>query len=119
LKKPVRVVLIGNAKKEFLELNKLVSLQKKKGFESSFEMSLLSSIKQKSDILKINPFYGDNLEKRKIPKKLGVSNLWRLELNNYWRMLYTIKGDSVEVVCFILEIFNHKKYDKFLGYKKT
>jgi hypothetical protein len=49
---------------------------------------LLRSIDQKKDLIKANPFYGDNIEKRKIPKiHYDVQNLWRVELTGYWRML--------------------------------
>jgi hypothetical protein len=54
-----------------------------------------------------------------IPKeyaeKYQTSNLWSVELTNYWRMLYTIKGDQVEIICFILDIMDHKEYDKLFG----
>jgi hypothetical protein len=52
------------------------------------------------------------------PKKYAVQNLWRVELTDYWRMLYTIKGDHVEIVCFVLEIIDHQTYDKRFGYSK-
>ena len=32
-------------------------------------------------------------------------------------MLYTIKGDQVEIVCFILDIIDHPEYDKKFKYK--
>ena len=80
-------------------------------------MQLLKSIKTKSDFIKSNPFYGDNIPKKLIPKGYGVQNLWRVELNNFWRMLYTIKGNQIEIVCFILGIIDHKEYNKKFGYK--
>ena len=67
--------------------------------------------------LKANPFYGDNIEKRKIPEFYNVQNLWRVELTGAWRMLYTIKGDQIEILCFILDILDHKRYSKKFGYK--
>ena len=83
---------------------------------------MLRSINQKKEFLKANPFYGDNIPKNLIPKehiqKYNAKNLWRVELVNFWRMLYTIKGDQIEVICFILDIINHKEYDKMFGYKK-
>ncbi len=83
---------------------------------------MLRSIKQKIDFVKANPFYGDSIAKGIIPKEYSLrynaKNLWRVELTNYWRMIYTIKGDQVEIICFILDIIEHKKYDKKFGYKK-
>jgi Txe/YoeB family toxin of Txe-Axe toxin-antitoxin module len=81
-------------------------------------MQLLRSINQKKEFIKSNPFYGDNIPKGQIPKSYNVQNLWRAELTNYWRMLYTIKGDQIEIICFILDILNHKEYDKKFGYEK-
>ena len=82
---------------------------------------MLRSIKQKIEFVKANPFYGDNISKRLIPQeykiKYGATNLWRVELIHYWRMLYTIKGDQVEIICFILDIIDHKEYNKKFGYK--
>lgn len=119
MNKPTRVVLIGQAKEEFECLNEIVGQQIKDGKENTDEIQLLNSIKQKVEFLKANPFYGNNIEKRKIPKTYNVSNLWRTELSQFWRMLYTIKGDQIEIICFILEIIDHKRYDKVFGYKKN
>ncbi|MAG77950.1 hypothetical protein CL616_01145 [archaeon] len=118
MKKPVRVILLDEAETEYKKLNEIVGKQINEGKENTSEIQLLKSIKQKKDFIKANPFYGDNIEKKKIPKNFNVSNLWRVELTNYWRMLYTIKGDQIEIICFILDIINHKKYDKIFGYKK-
>ncbi|MBU1321461.1 MAG: hypothetical protein KKF46_03815 [Nanoarchaeota archaeon] len=80
---------------------------------------MLRSIKQKRDLIKANPFYGDCIAKKKIPNMhYNVQNLWRVELTGYWRMLYTIKGDEVQIICFVLDILNHNKYNKFFGYRK-
>lgn len=35
-----------------------------------------------------------------------------------WRMIYTILGSEVEIISLILDIMNHKKYEKKFGYKK-
>ena len=118
MNKPVRVILLDEADSEYKRLNGVVGQQLKEGKENTEEMQLLRSIKQKSDLIKANPFYGNSIKKEMIPKSYNVQNLWRVELTGYWRMLYTIKGDQVEVICFILDIIDHKKYDKKFGYKK-
>ena len=122
MNKPVRVILLDEADSEYKKLNKKVGQQIKEGNDNTEESQLLRSIKQKIEFIKANPFYGDNISKALIPKeyivKYNAKNLWRVELTNYWRMLYTIKGDQVEVICFILDIIDHKEYDKKFGYKK-
>lgn len=108
----------GQAKEEFEELNRIVGGQQAKGETNSEEMQLLKSIKQKAELLKINPTYGDKISRNLIPKDLDVSNLFRTELTGYWRMLYSLEGNQIEVVAFILYIVDHPEYNKILGYKK-
>ena len=118
----VAVYLIDEAKKEFEGLNRIIGEQTARGIGNSEEMQLLASIKNKIEILKLNPVYGDQVPKRLWPKELvskhRLTNLWRVELTNYWRMLYTLRGDKVELICFIIELIDHKKYDRLFGYKK-
>ncbi len=109
--KDVRVLLKGQAKESFLEL------KKRKDKEAQ---TLLRSIQRAREILKENPQFGDPIKKDLIPKKFkaNVQNLYRVELSNFWRMLYTIKGTKVEIFLFVLSITDHKGYNKLFGYKK-
>ena len=116
--KPVRVILLDNANEEYKKLNEIAGKQLSEGKENSEEIQLLNSIKQKVEFIKVNPFYGDNIPKNLIPKEYNVQNLWRVELCNFWRMLYTIKGDQVEIICFIIDIMDHGKYNKKFGYER-
>lgn len=122
MNKPVRVIFLDGADSEYKKLNEIVGQQIKESKENTEEMQLLRSIRQKIDFVKANPFYGDNISKALIPKEYIVrydaKNLWRVELTNYWKMLYTIKGDQVEIICFVLDIIDHKGYDKKFGYRK-
>ena len=115
--RPVRIILKGEAKEEFEELNRIAGEQQAKGTTNSEEMQLLKAIKQKSELIKQNPLYGNSIPKKQIPKTLGVSNLFRVELTGYWRMLYSLEGNQVEIIAFILYIIDHHGYDKILGYK--
>lgn len=118
MKKPVRVILLDEACEEYKKLNDIVGKQLKDGKENSEEIQLLRSIKQKTEFIKSNPFYGNNINKDKIPSSYNVQNLWRVELSRFWKMLYTIKGDQIEIICFILDIIDHNTYNKKFGYKK-
>jgi hypothetical protein len=122
MKKPVRVVLLGSAEESFKRLNEIVGRQLESGRENSEEIQLLRSIKQKRDFIKNNPFYGDPIAKDLIPEEYKVKyhavNLFRAELSGFWRMLYTLKGDEVEIVAFVLDIIGHPEYNKKFGYKK-
>jgi len=82
---------------------------------------LLRSILRVRDLLKQNPFAGDQVPKRQIPEKYldkyHAENVWRIELVNRWRLVYTIIGNQVEIITFIMDIHDHKDYDKVFGYK--
>lgn len=111
LGKEVKILLKGQAKECYL------ILQQRKDKESK---SILNSFERVKEILKQNPQYGDPVPKRIIPEslvKLGINNLYRIELSNYWRMLYSIEGNNVEIFVFVLSITDHKDYNKLFGYK--
>ncbi len=95
-----------------------VILKETKGIANSEEKQLLKSIKQKVEIIKTNPTYGDKIPAKQIPKKLDVSNLFHVGLSGYWRMLYTLEGNRIEVVAFVPYIIDHPTYDMIFGYAK-
>ena len=79
------------------------------------------SISRAIDDLKENAFSGIQVPKRLIPKsyiqKDGLNNLWKYDLPQVWRLLYTITAENeVELISAILEWFNHKKYEKRMKY---
>jgi len=81
------------------------------------------AITKKLDIIKENPQYGASYSKNQIPKvyliKNQITNLYRVELPLFWRMLYTLQnnGNKIEIIAFVLCIVDHKKYNKIHGYK--
>ena len=118
MSRAVRVMLKDQAKAEFEKLEKIAGEQEAHGEKNSLEMQLLRSIRQKIEIIKANPVYGESIPKSKIPRGLNVSNLFRVSLTNYWRMVYTLEGNQVEVIAFVLYITNHPSYDRIFGYRK-
>jgi hypothetical protein len=115
--KIVRLILSEDAEEVYKYLNEHSS-------ESKIEKSILNSINKKVELIKANPHYGDPILKKLIPQeyveKYGVTNLFRVGLSNYWRMLYTLTdGETViEIIAFVLDIIDHKEYNKKFGYKK-
>ena len=87
---------------------------------SKIEKTIVNAIDKKVELIKKDIHYGAPLSKNDIPKQFDVSNLFRVELPNYWRMLYTLteSDTKVEIIVFIIEIVDHKEYDKLFGYKK-
>lgn len=120
--KQVKVIIVGQAKEDYAELSKVVGDEISKGVSGSEHQTLFNSIKQKIEFLKQNPEYGIHIEKKKIPvdyiRDYDATNLWKVNLSGYWRAMYTIRGSEVEIIAVILDILDHKKYDKKFGYRK-
>lgn len=110
-----RVIFMPPAKETYLHLKKYA--------HSKIERALLRAIDRKIEIIKDNHRYGNPIAKILIPKeyeqKYEANNLFRVELPNFWRMLYTVKNNEIEIIAFILDIVNHKDYNKKFGYKKN
>ncbi len=121
-RKETRVILSEEASQEYTELNSIVGEEKKRGVNSSIHQTILRSIERVKEWLKNNPFKGEQVEKRKIPKdytdKYGIDNLWRIDLADHWRLIYTLQSNDVEIISFVLNITDHRKYDKIFGYRK-
>lgn len=111
--KEVKVILSEEATEEYNELNKIVREELHRGVTSSVHQSIFRSIERVKEWLKENPFAGDQVKKELIPnyyfQKYGVTNLWRIELSDYWRLIYTIQSNEVEVIDFVLNIMDHKE----------
>ncbi|MDO8481007.1 MAG: hypothetical protein Q7S65_04280 [Nanoarchaeota archaeon] len=113
-KKALNEVILGEeAKIIFEELE-----AKAKKFKA--ERMLLKGILQKAEILKIEAHYGNPIAKHLIPWEYRMKNdanhLFRLELPLFWRMPYTITSEREgESKIVILDILNHKDYDKKFG----
>ena len=89
--------------------------------EGKFEdKQMFEFINKAIDNLKQNPMSGIRVPNGLIPKeyikKYKVSNLWKYNLPNAWRLTYTLSGDSVKIVSVILEWMSHKEYEKRFGY---
>lgn len=67
-----------------------------------------------------NAFCGIQIPKRLIPreylKKYPIDNLWKYNLPDAWRLLYSIRGGEVIVVSIILEWIDHKEYERKFNY---
>lgn len=52
-------------------------------------------------------------------RKYGIENIWKLNVSRDWRMIYTVVSNGVEIVSFVLDLMDHKKYDKIFGYSTS
>lgn len=82
---------------------------------------LLKKLDKAIEKLKYNYKSGMHISKDKIPDfykvNYGVENLWKLEVDQNYRLIYTIRGAELEVMSVILEYMNHNEYNKKFGYK--
>ncbi len=95
----------------------------KKEYENSRHENptLFAFLERATDDLKKNPASGIKIPKKYWPKeyvaKYKIDNLWKYDLPNAWRLIYTVAKDEVMIMAIILEWFDHKSYEKRFGYK--
>ena len=67
-----------------------------------------------------NPLCGIQVPKRLIPKeyvqKYDVKNVWKYNLPNAWRLLYSIERGNLCIISIILEWLDHKEYERRFRY---
>jgi len=86
-----------------------------------FEDNQLSSfIERAISDLKKNPMCGIKVPKTLWPKEyisaFEINNLWKYDLPNGWRLVYTIQTNEVMILNVILEWFDHKEYERRFKY---
>jgi len=83
------------------------------------DSQLLKSIYRALDLLKTNPFAGENVKRELWPQEFeNFPNLFRMELSQFWRLLYYVAGDEIKVISVVFEVCDHKKYNRIFGYRK-
>jgi Txe/YoeB family toxin of Txe-Axe toxin-antitoxin module len=78
-------------------------------------------IRRAMDDMKQNAFCGIPIPKRLIPKiyiqKYRINNLWKYDLPDGWRLVYSITTpNKVEILAIILEWFSHPEYERRFHY---
>jgi len=111
----VRVVLSPEAEEVYKKLNSEAETNKQ-------SRMILNAINNKKELIKSNIHYGNPIAKNLIPKEyideFGITNLFRVELPAFWRMLYTLtNNEEIEIIAFVLDIIDHKDYNRKFGYK--
>ncbi len=121
MKKETAVQFDKDAFREYEELRQSVSEGKKARKKPTYEQ-LLSSINIAIRNIKADPHHGDLIPRRYISKstinRYGTDKILRVELVGYWRLLYTLIGDEIRIIAFILEFMDHDRYNKVFGYRK-
>ncbi|MBW2995501.1 hypothetical protein KY312_04035 [Candidatus Woesearchaeota archaeon] len=67
-----------------------------------------------------NPQCGTKIPRKLWPKSYAniynITNLWKYDLPNAWRMLYTIEIHEIQILNIIIEWFSHKGYERRFKY---
>ena len=67
-----------------------------------------------------NVFCGIQIPKKLIPKdyvkKFKVKNLWKYNLPDAWRLIYSVEGKNLLIVSIVLEWLDHKTYERRFKY---
>ena len=71
--------------------------------------------------IKLNSYCGIQFPKRLIPKeyikKYKVNNLWKYNLPDGWRLIYSLFPENkIEILSVVIEWFNHKDYERRFKY---
>ncbi len=84
------------------------------------EPHLYEFLNRAFDDLKKDPFSGIKISKKLWPddyvKKYEIDNLWKYDLPNGWRLIYTVRANQVTILTVVLEWFSHKDYERRFGY---
>ena len=84
------------------------------------------SLRRQDRTLVQDPQHGTFIATGRVPKEAlrrwqarvgALANLWKLDLPQGWRALYTVGSDGPLRVVFVIEVVRHKDYDRLLGYK--
>jgi len=67
-----------------------------------------------------NAFCVVQIPKRIIPeiyiKLYNVKNLWKYNLPNAWRLIYSLEKGRINIISIILEWLDHKEYERRFKY---
>ncbi len=114
------VQTIGSADQAIVKLEENIQAAEAQGkTPAKADTQLLKSIHRIIELLKTQPFIGEPVPHDLWPKEFSTfPNLFRMELSQFWRLLYYVTGDEVRVISVIFEIGPHSQYDKIFGYRK-
>ncbi|MBI5148914.1 type II toxin-antitoxin system YoeB family toxin [Candidatus Pacearchaeota archaeon] len=89
--------------------------------EGSYEEKELRKFIERAfnDICK-DPFCGIQIPKKLIPqeyvKKFTIKNVWKYNLPNAYRLIYSIEKGTLYIISIVLEWLDHKEYERRFKY---
>ena len=92
----------------------------KEAFEKLDDVNLKKFIERALEDIESNPFCGIQISKKQIPKeyikKFDIHNVWKYNLPDAWRLIYSVVGGEVIIITIVLEWMNHKEYERRFRY---
>ena len=92
----------------------------KEAFEKLDDPNLKKFIERAFCDIEANPFCGIQVPKKQIPKeyikKFEIHNVWKYNLPNSWRLIYSVIGGNTIILTIILEWMDHKEYERRFRY---
>ncbi len=100
--------------KEYVKIQALAEKGKQE------EKYLLGLISKAISVLSQDKEAGKKIPKKLWPKeyiiKYDITNLWKYNLDTYWRLIYTISGNEIQFFLICLDFVDHKEYNKKFNY---
>lgn len=97
-----------------------VNKKLEKEVESISDKEFKDEIEKTIYKLKEKPNCGIHIPKNLWPKEYiklyNITNLWKYDLRNGCRIIYTIKDEELRILCVILDCFSHKEYERKFKY---
>ena len=79
--------------------------------------SISRRVRDLKPVLLADCLHGEVVRKRFIPRELreeyGVDNLYVEDLPEFWRLLYSIAHEGADRYILVLEIVDHRRYDRW------
>jgi len=99
-----------------------ISIKKALEKTEKIDKELYKHLKRAFDDILENAFCGIQIPKKLIPAEYSkkfkpLNNLWKYNLPNAWRLIYTIKSpNKIEIISVILDWMNHKDYERLFNF---
>ena len=90
-----------------------------RGDSSKKAAQRLKEVRRLGSLFPRKPFLGRNVPKDRIPKRfaaMGVTNLFRNDLPDGWRLLHTVIEVDAQQAVIELVAMPHPEYDALFGY---
>jgi hypothetical protein len=105
------------AREVVLSPSAAASLREREASSEGEGKSIARRARDLRNVLLKDCLHGEVVRKAAIPRVLaaqyGLENLFVEDLPSFWRLLYTIVHEGTDRVIVVIEIVDHRKYDRW------